>query len=362
MKKRLGTMTAVLVTVPALLLAACASSSSSEPTGGDTNSPPASQSTPGQQPDVNGDGQVIIGIMSPGDTHDNGYYQSFVDEANSFAGKEGWKVITVDKINPADAQNQAINLCRQSVDLIAIGASEIADALNAAPDPACDGINWYLNGGQGVEQTKYFAQSTDDVNPDLLAVGYAAGLAMKEKGTDKAAYITGVQADFSVLGAKAFRAGIVQVIPGATLSDVYTGDFNDSAKAKEAAQAQIAKGVGLIYPYLGGATDAVATLANQNNILTVTPGTDRCEDPNIPFSISAIFSPGAYFAAALELFADNKLEMGKSRVWKIGVDPVPTIRMCGDFASLQPQVDDYMKKIGAGEIDVDAVIKAANPS
>lgn len=359
MKKRLGTMTAVLVTVPALLLAACGSSSSSEPTGG-SDSPATSQSTPGQQPDVNGDGQVIIGIMSPGDTHDNGYYQSFVDEANSFAAKEGWKVVTIDKINPADAQNQAINLCRQSVDLIAIGASEIADALNAAPDPACDGVNWYLNGGQGVEQTKYFAQSTDDVNPDLLAIGYAAGLAMEQAKTTKAAWITGVEADFSKLGAQAFRAGIKQIIPDATLTETYTGDFNDSAKAKEAAQAQIGQGVGLIYPYLGGATDAVATLANENKILTVTPGTDRCEDPNVPFSISAIFSPGAYFAAALELFAKNQLEMGTARVWKIGVDPVPTIRMCGDFASLQPKVDDYMKKIGAGEVDVEAVIKAGN--
>ncbi len=31
------------------------------------------------QPDINGDGEVIIGIASPGDTNDGGFYQSFVD-------------------------------------------------------------------------------------------------------------------------------------------------------------------------------------------------------------------------------------------------------------------------------------------
>ena len=117
---------------------------------------------------------------------------------------------------------------------------------------------------------------------------------------------------------------------------------------------------GSIYPYLGGATDAVATLANENKVLTVTPGTDRCEDPTTPFSISAIFSPGAYFAAALGDFKAGKLEMGKARVWRVGVDPVPTTKMCGDLADLQGQVDTMMTDIGAGKIDVDGLIAAAN--
>src|SRR5215472_10178808 len=30
------------------------------------------------EPDVNKDGKVVIGVISPGDTHDHGYYESFV--------------------------------------------------------------------------------------------------------------------------------------------------------------------------------------------------------------------------------------------------------------------------------------------
>lgn len=355
MKIRLGTVAAAGFAVSALLLAGCGSSSSSAPETGGTA--PAGQ--PGDQPDVNGDGQVVIGIMSPGDTKDNGYYQSFVDEANRFAEENSWKVITIDKINPSDGKNQALNLCRQATDLIAIGASELKDALAATTDPACEGVNWYMNGGVGVEQTKYFAQSTENLPENMFNTGYAAGLAMKEKGVTKAGYISGPEADFSKQAAVAFLLGIQHVIPDATLAETYTGDFNDSAKAKEAAQAQIAQGVGLIYPYLGGATDAVATLANENGILTVTPGTDRCQDPTTPFSISSIFSPGAYFAAALNSFKDNDLTMGETREWRVGKDPVPTVILCGEFASLQPQADQMMQDIGDGKIDIQTMFDAA---
>ena len=39
------------------------------------------------------------------------------------------------------------------------------------------------------------------------------------------------------------------------------------------------QGVGIVYPYLGGATDAVAVQAAKDNIPVLTPGTDRCASP-----------------------------------------------------------------------------------
>lgn len=373
MKRKYNLVAAAVLVAPVVLLTACGKSTSSEESSSAAATSAAASAAASAetsaaatgQPDVNGDGSVVIGIMSPGDTKDNGYYQSFVQKANEFADQQGWKIITVDKINPSDAANQALNLCKQSVDLVAIGASELKDALTATTDPACAGVQWYINGGGGVEQTPYFTQSQDAVNPTLFASGYAAGLAMKENGATKAGFITGPELDFSKQAAAAFQAGIQYVIPDASVAVTYTGDFNDSAKAKEAAQAMIDQGAGLIYPYLGGATDAVAQLANENNVLTVTPGTDRCEDTTTPFSISSIFDPGVYFAAALGDFANGNLPMGEARVWKLGVDPVPTVKMCGALSSLQSQVDDIMKQIGDGTLDVDSLVAggaAASPA
>jgi basic membrane protein A len=355
MRPRIRTYLAITV-APALLLTACGGS------GGDGGTASAGGSTAAakkQQPDVNGDGKVVIGIMSPGDTHDNGYYQSFVDDAGKVAKENGWEVRTLDKLNPADAVTQARNLCRQRVDLIAIGASELKDALTAAPEPQCKGVDWYVNGGAGVQQTKYFTQSQDAVNQSLYAAGYAAGLLLQESGGTKAGYITGPELDFSKQAAKAFRVGIQAVVPKAQLVTTYTGDFDDSAKAKEAFEAQKSQGIKIVYPYLGGATDAVTQQADAAGIPALTPGTDRCADTTIKYAVSVIFSPGAYFAAALADFKAGTLKMGTARVWKMGVDPVPTVKICRPKGDQQAKVDQVMKDMGTGKLDVDATVNGA---
>jgi basic membrane protein A len=311
------------------------------------------------QPDVNGDGKVVIGVMSPGDTNDNGYYESFVTAARDFAKKEGWTITVVDKINPADAVAQARNLCRQKVDMVAVAASELKDAIPVAAEPVCKATNWYVAGGQGVDQTKYFAQSTDDVNQTLYVAGVAAGELMKARNVKKAGFITGPELDFAKAAAKAFEVGIKSVVSDATVVSTFTGDFDDSAKGKEAANAQFSQGVGLVYPYLGGATDAVAILANEKNIPVLTPGTDRCTGTP-KYDVSVIFSPGDFFAAALRDFADGNMKLGETRVWKMGVDPVPTVKICNPTGDQQKAVDQVIADIGTGKLDPKAKVEAAS--
>lgn len=356
MRHKHGALAAIAVAIPALLLTACGSSSSAT-SGADGSTAPSQAAG---QPDVNGDGKVVIGVMSPGDTNDKGYYQGFVDEARSFADSQGWTTIIIDRINPADGVNQAKNLCRQAADLVAIGASELKDSLAATTDPSCAGVQWYIATTAPVEQTKYFVQSNDFPDEQAVAAGYAAGLLLEENGGTQAGYISGPELPFSTVAAKGFLAGLRLVVPDATLVETFTGDFDDSAKAKEAAQSQIAAGVKVIWPYLGAATDAVATLANESGVLTVTPGADRCEDPSVKYDISVVFQPGAYFAAALGEFEQGKLEMGTTRTWRIGVDPVPTVRMCAPHTALQPKVDAMMKDIAAAKYDVESMISGVS--
>src|SRR5205823_14960226 len=155
----------ILMSAFALIVAACGSSSKSS-SGGTTgttavsgNGPwgwPGNETTgylPPNEPDVNGDGSVTIGVISPGDTHDKGYYESFVDQANSFAKANGWKVITVDKVPDSNAAQAARNMCQQHPDMVALGASELKDAIPVASEPVCKDTVWYVAGGQGVNQT-----------------------------------------------------------------------------------------------------------------------------------------------------------------------------------------------------------------
>lgn len=312
---------------------------------------------PAGQPDVNGDGVVKIGVLSPGDTNDNGYYESFVVTGRDIAETNGWELTILDKVNPADAAEQARNLCRQGVDMVAIAAGELADAIPVAEEEVCANSVWYVAGGAGVEQTPYFFQTSEEPGPTQFATGYATGLVMDSMGATKAGYITGPELDFSVVTFNAWTTGMQQVNPAFETVATYTGDFNDSAIAQEAATNQLAQGVGILYPYLGGATDAVAAAGFEKDVLSVTPGTDRCAEPQ--FAVSSIFSPGDYFAAALQDFAAGKVELGTTRIFVLGVDPVPTVKICDSVegaAELQVQLDDMIAKIASGEVDVNALI------
>ncbi|MFD4832140.1 BMP family ABC transporter substrate-binding protein [Streptomyces uncialis] len=367
MRRKVLRAVAGLVIAPGLLLTACGETQTDSPkatpaagrsSGGAATTTQADGTLPAGEPDVNGDGKVVIGVMSPGDTKDKGYYQSFVDESRKFADENDWKLTIVDKINPATAVQQARNLCLQRVDLIAIGASELKDALSASTEPQCKGVAWYISGGQGVKQTPAFTQSLDFINESLYAAGYAAGLILKENGGKKAGYITGPDLDFARAVAKAYKAGIKAVVPDAELVENYTGDFNDSGKANEAANAQLSQGVKVIYPYLGGATDSVTRIANKKGVPALTPGTDRCapEPGGVKYAVSVVFSPGAYFAGALKDFKEGTLRMGVAREWHLGKDPVPTVKLCEPKGDQAEKLGKLIEDIGSGRLNVDDAV------
>ncbi|GLY31626.1 BMP family ABC transporter substrate-binding protein [Kineosporia sp. NBRC 101731] len=336
-------------------LTSCASNDETASTA--PSSAAATQGTvPAGEPDVNGDGKVVIGVLSPGDIHDKGYYQSFVDAADTFAKDQGWKVISRGSVAPTDALNAARALCQQKVDLVALGASELSDAIPASTEAVCSKTAWYVPSSENVDQTPEIFLSSDNPSQDMLAAGYAAGLVLQDKKSTKAGFIAGPEADYSVEAAKAYEAGIKMVVPDAQVSVTYNGDANDPAKGRESAQAQISQGVSITYPYLGGATDAVAELANSAGVAVLTPGTDRCDSTAPTYDISVIFSPGDYLTAGLEEFADGKLVMGVEKVWKMGIDPYPTVKLCDATPEQQAKVDDLMKKMGSGEIDADAEV------
>jgi len=307
------------------------------------------------EPDVNGDGKVVIGIISPGDTHDHGYYESFVDEADAFAASSGWKVITVDKVADSQAAQAARNICQQHPDMVAIAASELAAAIPVAAEAVCRDTVWYVAGGQGVTQTPYFVQTADIESQDGYASGVAAGLLMKDAHSTKAGFLTGPQASFTTNFAKAWETGIKSIVPDEQTVITYTGDFNDSAKAVEAYDAMKSQGVGIVYPYLGGATFPVASAANKDHIPVLTPGTDDCSLASPTFAISVVFSPGDYFAAALTPFKNGTLRVGTSLTFHIGVDPVPTVKICQPTGTDAATLARIIADIGTGEIRPDQV-------
>jgi basic membrane protein A and related proteins len=372
-KNRL-TKLAALLAVMTLLFAACGGDDAAEEstgeaaqdddetttTEGEDDGASGGEACPGTQgctPEFPEDEDIKIGMLSAGDTNDNGYYESFVVAAREYAEENDWEAIIVDRVQPADVAEQARNLCRQGVHFIGLADSELVDAFPVAEEDVCEGVVFYINSDD--ELTPFVFNTTDDIYESQLAAGYATGLIMEQLGKDRAAFIGGPDLDFVTQAFDSWTAGIKLVLPDATTSKTLTGDFDDSALGQEAAKAQIAEGAGILYPYLGGATDAVAKAGLDAGVFSVAPGTDRCEDP--AYAAASLFPPGEFFLIAIQAWENGEVKMGESFANKVGVQPFPSVKVCDngnvdDAAGLQGQADDFMEQIGSGEIDAEAEV------
>lgn len=352
-KKRIASL-AVALAFGALSLQACADNSSTADSNsnGDTGSA-LKEDNAADQPDVNGDGKIKIGVISPGDTNDNGYYEEFVVAARAYTDEQGWELTVVDQVNDADAANQARNLCRQNMDLIAIAAAESKDAIPVADEPGCSETVFALFGDLTGQYSDSIAQVTGQNYQTQYLVGRATGELLKSEGASVAGYVAGPELDFSATAAKGYETGIKSVVPDAKVLVTYTGSFDDGGKAREAVISQTGQGAKVVYTYLGGATDSAASAAKEHGAFAISPGTDRCDDDR--FGISGLFAPGLYFENLLRDFSEGLVEVGTMITYEVGVDPAPTAKVCDAVdgaADIQKEVDDAAAQIASGELDI----------
>ena len=285
---------------------------------------PASSGDAAATLDKNGDGEVVFGIATPGPRDDGGYYQALVDGVSSISEENGFaEPVVVDNVKTAEAATQLENLARQNVDVVMVGAGEISDPLNELI-PKYPELLWYCNCAAGYQdETGQLIQSNDDNSEISYTAGYATGLLMKDAGQTKAAFIGNNNFDFEQEAFKAFELGLKAVDPNFEWTYVAAGDFNDVAAATEAFNNVYAQGVRAVYPYLGGAHEAVVKLANEKgDVIVMSRGLGhgvRSHRPRLRRTVK--FDAGQYVSTILDELLAGDLQPGSVRQFKVGVDP-----------------------------------------
>lgn len=301
------------------------------------------------QPDINGDGRVVIGIASPGDTNDGGYYQSFVQGAQAFADEAGWELIVADFINPAESESAMADLARQGIDFLAVGATELQDGLDAiACTEEFGTIAMYISATLAVESECY-GQSSDDYFQIYWATGVAMAQLLERTGGTKAGFIGGPELAFSTNAHRSLEAGLKSIIPEAELVVTHTGDFNDAALGIEAARAMLDQEVGVIHAFLGGAMFPTGGFVASEGGMALSASTNTCF-PGSPFVGSALFPPGEYLVANLRDFANGEYREGVIREFVVGIDPEVGVVLCDATPEEQAAIDEVVAMIGSGEL------------
>ena len=133
-------------TTPAATTPAATTPATTAPAG---SAAPATSAAVATNLDTNGDGKVVFGIAAAGPADDGAYYQAVVDAAKKISTENGFAdPIVVDNIQAADAATAIGDLAQQGVDVIIVGASEIAEPLPQLIAQYPD-IFWYCNCGAG---------------------------------------------------------------------------------------------------------------------------------------------------------------------------------------------------------------------
>ncbi len=306
--------------------------------------------------DTNGDGKVVFGIAAAGPADDGAYYQAVVDAAKQLSTDNGFEApIVVDNIQAADASTVIGDLAQQGVDVIIVGASEIAeplpDLIAKYPD-----VFWYCNCGAGFPANPGLAQSLDKGSEIGYTAGYATGLKLKEKGGDSAVIIGCCDLGFEKQAVMSFDLGLKAVDPAYTQTYVPSGDFpfdfDNSANATAALQTAIDNGVDAVYPYLGGALRPVVQAANTAGIITMSAGSSKVCDAgqDLKYDIAVKFDAGDYVKAVMKEIIAGTFHEGDTKTFRVGVDPEPGAVICNATSDQKVAMDAVYKSIAAGDL------------
>ncbi len=342
----------VLATVAGLVPAAGLAAATTEPPTDTAATTEGTGASAAVDLDTNGDGVVVIGVATPGPRDDGGYYQAMVDGITQLSEENGFEEpIIVDNVDPAQAETELRNLARQNVDVIAVGAGELSDPLPALSEEFAE-IFWYCNCGAGLADAPGIAQARDDSSQISYTAGYATGLLLQDTDATSAAFLGCCDLDFEREAFLAFEAGLQAVDDSFTATYIPTGDFNDVAGATEAYNQAVADGVGAVYPFLGGSQEAVASLANEDGIITMAPGpADACERDEVDYQIAVVFDAGVYVTESMRSIIAGELSEGEAKFFLVGdFEPVGA-EFCDATPEQEAALQDVRDQIAAGEFD-----------
>lgn len=320
---------------------------------------------PPNEPKVHGNSTVKVGLITAGTIHDKGYYQSEVTTIQKYAKKYHWTTIIQGSVKTADALSAAENMCSQGVDLLVIGESQLAAATPGVMSSSCKGTPAWIFTAPYVSLTAaskpYLHIATTTGSNSTFATGVAMGLWMKAHHQTTAGFITGPALSFTEGAAQGYLAGIRYVVKNAKMDAVYTGTLTASGPAITAATSMIAKGVKMIFPYLGASLLPTAKYISSHGGASPSDGGAYCSHAGATFAIMQSYNPGYLLDPALTQFAHGKMKVGVTEQFALGKTSVPAVKFCKSAKVSKKDnqtLQSVIKKLENKTITPTALIKA----
>jgi len=280
-------------------------------------------------------GKIKVAIVLPGTITDGSFCQSGYEGLKMIEKELGAEIAYSERVAEPDQVENIRDYARRGYDLVIAHGGQMDDAAikvaNQFPK-----IKFFVTNGKAVGPNI----ANGGLNPTHF--GYLVGVVGgKMTKTNKLAYITGNSFPLNDAVAASFQVAVKQYNPKAEVSVVFTGSWDDVAKAKEAAFAQVSRGVDVLLPALNLATLGVIEAAREKRVYAIGFSRDQLDVAPDTVLCSAIQDYGAVLFHIATLVKQGKFE-GKSYI--LGAE-TPGVTGVGKINKVVPQeVKDLVKK------------------
>ncbi len=277
-----------------------------------------------------------VAAVMPGTITDGSFNQSCYEGLKLIEKKLGAQIAFSERVSQADQVENIIDYARRGYDLIIAHGGEMDDAAMKVAKKFPKAKFFVTNG-----KAKGPNVANGSVNP--VHYGYISGVVgAKMTKTNKLAFVSGNEFALVVAVYESFKKGVRDYNPDADVSIIYTGSWDDVAKAKEAALAQIAKGVDVLFPVLDLATLGIIEGAREKGVYVFGFSKDQLDVAPKNVLCSAIQNYSAILIHIAKLVKEGKFEGGKS--YALGLE-TPGVTGLGRINKIVPQeVRDLVKK------------------
>jgi basic membrane protein A and related proteins len=183
-------------------------------------------------------------VVMPGNITDQSWNQAGYEGVMRARKELGIDVAFSEKVAQPDQLEAMSDYARRGYKVVLGHGGEFVDAAQRA---AARNPNTMFVVTNGFVSGKNVASLTFSFKDFGYAIGFIAGKMTK---TGKAGYISAQKIKIATDLEDGFKQGFQSVRPGAEILVTYTNDWDDVAKAKEAALNQLDKGVDVVFPLL----------------------------------------------------------------------------------------------------------------
>jgi basic membrane protein A len=335
---RVRAITLALLIALATAVAACGSDDS----GG-------SASTSGGSSGGGGAGAgTKIGIALTGPRNDRGFYQSAYEGMAAAGEQDGYEVSVVDNLEEPQARLDALKNLAADNKLVVGGGAEFIDAARTLVSQFPDVQFVILTGVAEPGTANLHAYVPRQGVPAYIAGAVAATVSR----TNHVGFVGGLEIPPTTASNLAFKQGAQDTEAGEQYSTTTVGTFNDPAKAKQAAAAQIASGADSLFAFLDAGTPGVVQALDESGkegtlFAAIAP---RC-DESPKFVGTAVLDVSKLVEVMVEDFQADALPDG-TKFYGVDVPEIQRFELCPKYRTpeLTKLVDELTRKLDSDAI------------